>query len=114
MLAMFRTKGIIQSLAKEAPYELSKMFGEKQSYSPVEVEMVLDQLGYNKSNDPDHYIHACGMFCDSSSYTKLALEQELGDYSGYQRAIGKMLLNTPEPVSMLIYFELAQQHMQSK
>ncbi|AIV05437.1 MULTISPECIES: hypothetical protein [Vibrio] len=110
MFGIFKRKETIQSIAHQVPNVLLREFGDKNSYSPDEVDKALLELGHEKHRDMTRYQYAYGMFTSLASYEQLGLTQELGNYGHFQREVGKMLLNTPEPIDMHIYFELAQQH----
>jgi hypothetical protein len=110
MFGIFKRKTKIQSIAQEVPSLLLSMFGDKSTYAPDEIDIALLQLGYDKQKDIHHHQYAYGMFSSESSYRKLGLIDELGDYRHFQREVGKMLLNTPEPIDMHIYFVISQEH----
>lgn len=110
MFGIFKRKTKIQSIAQEVPCVLLHSFGDKDIYTPEEVDQALQKLGYDKSKDISHYQYAYGMFADEASYELLELTDELGNYGHFQREVGKMLLNTPEPIDMHIYFEISRQH----
>ncbi|MGR5444976.1 hypothetical protein [Vibrio jasicida] len=109
MFGMFKKKETIQSIAHQVPTLLLKEFGDKEAYSPEEIDQALNQLGHEKHADATRYQYAYGMFANLVNYERLGLTEELGNYGHFQREVGKMLLNTPEPIDMHIYFELAQQ-----
>lgn len=113
MFGIFKRKTDIQSIAHEVPSVLLRMFGDKSNYAPEEVDTALQQLGYDKKKDINHHQYAYGMFVNESSYQQLGLTDELGNYSHFQREVGKMLLNTPEPIDMHIYFAISQQYQNS-
>lgn len=110
MFGIFKRKMKIQSIAQEVPNLLLSMFGDKSNYAPDEIDIALLQLGYDKQKDIHHHQYAYGMFSSESSYLQLGLTDELGDYRHFQREVGKMLLNTPEPIDMQIYFVISQEH----
>ncbi len=113
MFGIFKRKTDIQSIAHQVPSILLSMFGDKSTYAPEEVDIALQQLGYDKQKDIHHHYYAYGMFVNESSYLQLGLTDELGNYSHFQREVGKMLLNTPEPIDMHIYFAISQQYQES-
>ncbi len=113
MFGIFKRKTDIQSIAHQVPSVLLSMFGDKSTYAPEEVDTALRQLGYDKQKDIHHHQYAYGMFVNESSYQQLGLTNELGNYSHFQREVGKMLLNTPEPIDMHIYFAISQQYLKS-
>ncbi|CAE6906697.1 TPA: hypothetical protein P0E37_003283 [Vibrio campbellii] len=110
MFGMFKRKETIQSIAHQVPIVLLREFGDKDVYLPDEVDKALTELGHDKLKDMARYQYAYGMFTSLASYEQLGLTEELGNYGYFQREVGKMLLNTPEPIDMHIYFELAQQY----
>ncbi|AXY02349.1 hypothetical protein D1115_08005 [Vibrio alfacsensis] len=110
MFGMFKKKEVIQSIAQEVPKVLLRSFGDKHYYLPVEIDQVLAALNYKKENDLMRYKYAYGMFSNLENYEQLGLTDELGNYGHFQREVGKMLLNTPEPIDMHIYFAIAQKH----
>ncbi len=113
MFGIFKRKTDIQSIAHEVPSLLLRMFGDKSTYAPEEVDIALQQLGYDKHKDINQHNYAYGMFVNESSYQQLGLTDELGNFSHFQREVGKMLLNTPEPIDMHIYFAISQQFQKS-
>ncbi|WP_180771399.1 hypothetical protein [Vibrio parahaemolyticus] len=110
MFGIFKKKTKIQSIAQEVPSVLLRSFGDKNTYVPDEIDQALQELGYDKQKDLNHHYYAYGMFASESFYEQLGLTDELGDYGHFQREVGKMLLNTPEPIDMHIYFEISQQY----
>ncbi|BCN24028.1 hypothetical protein VYA_12200 [Vibrio alfacsensis] len=110
MFGMLKKKEVIQSIAQEVPKVLLRSFGDKHYYSPVEIDQALAALDYQKENDLVRYQYAYGMFSNLENYEQLGLTDELGNYGHFQREVGKMLLNTPEPIDMHIYFAIAQKH----
>ncbi len=110
MFGIFKRKADIQSIAHEVPSILLRMFGDKSNYAPEEVDVALKLLGYDKQKDINHHHYAYGMFVNETSYLQLGLTDELGNYSHFQREVGKLLLNTPEPIDMHIYFAIAEQY----
>ncbi len=113
MFGIFNRKTDIQNIAHQVPSVLLRMFGDKSDYAPEEVDIALQQLGYDKEKDISHHYYAYGMFVNESSYLQLGLTDELGNYGHFQREVGKMLLNTPEPIDMHIYFAISQ-HYQNR
>ncbi|MGP8305231.1 hypothetical protein [Vibrio sp. YIC-376] len=113
MFSIFKRKTDIQSIAHEVPSRLLSLFGDKNTYAPKEVDIALQQLGYDKQRDIDHHHYAYGMFVNESSYQQLGLTDELGTYNHFQREVGKMLLNTPERIDMHIYFAISQQYQKN-
>lgn len=113
MFGIFKRKTKIQSIAQEVPSVLLRLFGDKDTYTPKEIDQALQELGHDKSKDLSHYQYAYGMFANEASYEQLGLTDELGNYGHFQREVGKMLLNTPEPIDMYIYFEIARQHQKA-
>ncbi|PFG56256.1 hypothetical protein ATG66_2582 [Vibrio sp. ES.051] len=110
MFGIFKRKTKIQSIAQEVPNVLLRSFGDKDTYAPKEIDQALKELGYDKSKDLSHYQYAYGMFANEAFYVQLGLTDELGNYGHFQREVGKMLLNTPEPIDMHIYFAISQQY----
>ncbi|GLR04064.1 hypothetical protein [Vibrio hyugaensis] len=109
MFGIFKKKEKVQSIAQEVPNVLLRSFGDKSTYLPEEIDQALNELGHEKHVDVTRYQYAYGMFASLVSYEQLGLTEELGNYGYFQREVGKMLLNTPEPIDMHIYLELAQQ-----
>ncbi|MGR5068106.1 MULTISPECIES: hypothetical protein [Vibrio] len=109
MFGLFKKKEKIQSIAQQVPTVLLRSFGDKSTYTPEEIDQALYEFGYDKHNDICRFHYAYGMFTCQDNYERLGLTEELGNYGHFQREIGKMLLNTPEPIDMQIYFAIAQQ-----